>query len=76
MTENNRPVVLSVARFSGVRLIDGGDTVLVRFEAPDGREIAILVPQRAASALNTHLPDVLARPDAVPVSEPYLRASA
>lgn len=62
MTENNRPVVLSVASFTDVQPMDGGDTLAVRFEAPDGREAVVLVPRRAASALQTHLAEILAQP--------------
>jgi hypothetical protein len=62
MTENNRPVVLSTANLIGLRLVDGGDTVALRFEAPDGREVAILIPRDAASELDLQLGEVLARP--------------
>ena len=50
-----RPVVLSVAAFKGMEAIDGGDTIVVRFVAPDGREIALLVPQDAVAGLKTRL---------------------
>lgn len=62
MPDSNRPVVLSVASFIGVRLIDGGDTVAVSFQAPDGREVAVVVPHRAAADLQVSLSDVLALP--------------
>lgn len=48
MTDYNRPVVLSVASFTDVQQMDGGDTLVVRFEAPDGRDLVMLVPRRAA----------------------------
>jgi hypothetical protein len=40
-----RPVVLSVRSFTSIASINGGDTVVVRFQAPDGRDIALLVPK-------------------------------
>jgi hypothetical protein len=46
-----RPVVLSVSEFVGIEPIDGGDTIVVRFQAPDGREIALLVPKPAFTDL-------------------------
>jgi hypothetical protein len=61
MTENNRPVVLSVATFTDVQPMDGGDTLAIRFEAPDGREVVMLIPRRAASALQTPLAEILAQ---------------
>ena len=51
MSETMRPVVLSVRTITGIEPIDGGDTLAVRFEAPDGREIALLVPRNAVSEL-------------------------
>lgn len=45
VSETMRPVVLSVRSFTGIEPIDGGDTVVVRFQAPDGREVALLVPK-------------------------------
>ena len=50
-----RPVVLAVAAFTGIETIDGGDTAVVRFNAPDGREVALLIPQRAIADLKGHL---------------------
>ena len=49
MSDVMRPVVLSVTEFVGVEPIDGGDTFVVRFKAPDGREIALLVPKPAVA---------------------------
>ena len=57
MPENARPVVLSVAEFTRVELMDGGDTLAVRFKAPDSGEIALLVPQRAAANLQAQVAD-------------------
>jgi len=52
-----RPVVLSVTEFVGVEPIDGGDTLVVRFKAPDGREIVLLVPKPAVADLREALAD-------------------
>ncbi|QIJ76943.1 hypothetical protein GU700_21595 [Methylobacterium sp. NI91] len=38
------PLALAVKSLIGVGLIDGGDTVDLRFAAPDGQMIAILIP--------------------------------
>ena len=62
MTENNRPVVLSVASFTNVHLMDGGDTVAVCFQASDGQELAVLVPRGSASDLQAGLADLLTQP--------------
>lgn len=62
MTETNRPVVLSAARFISVRMIDGGDTIAASFQAPDGREVAMLVPRREMLALQAQLADLLLLP--------------
>ena len=51
MSDVMRPVVLSVSEFVGIEPIDGGDTIVVRFQAPDGREIALLVPKPAFTDL-------------------------
>lgn len=55
VSDTMRPVVLSVTEFIGVERIDGGDTSVVRFIAPDGREVAILVPQPAIASLKSLL---------------------
>jgi hypothetical protein len=57
-----RPVVLSVATFSDIEAIDGGDTIVVRFTAPDGREIVLLVPQQAVADLKSRLADAPLQP--------------
>ena len=57
MSDVMRPVVLSVTEFVGVEPIDGGDTFVVRFKAPDGREIALLVPKPAFTGLRAVLAD-------------------
>ena len=59
MPEKARPVVLSVAKFTSVEAMDGGDTLAMRFKAPDGREIALLVPQRAVADLQAQITDEL-----------------
>jgi hypothetical protein len=53
--ENARPVVLSVAKFTSVETMDGGDTLAVRFKALDGREIALLVPQQGIADLQAQI---------------------
>lgn len=53
-----RPVVLSVKSFIGIEPIDGGDTIVVRFQAPDGREIALLAPRQVVRELATALAGV------------------
>jgi uncharacterized BrkB/YihY/UPF0761 family membrane protein len=62
MTENNHPVVLSVASFIGVQTMDSGDTLAMRFRAPDDRELVILVPRQVAAALQPQVSEVLAQP--------------
>ena len=57
MQENMRDVVLSVRSFTGTEPIDGGDTIVVRFQASDGREIALLVPKQAFADLRLLLAD-------------------
>ena len=57
MPDTMRPVVLSVSAFVGIEPIDGGDTLIVRFKAPDGREIALLVPKPAVADLRAALVD-------------------
>jgi len=41
------PWAVAVRALTSIRLIDGGDTVDVRFEAADGRMIAVLIPRAA-----------------------------
>ena len=62
MIGSNRPVVLSVASVIDVRPIDGGDTLAMRFQAPDGREVAVLVPRKASVDLQTRLTEMFAQP--------------
>ncbi|GJD95675.1 hypothetical protein [Methylobacterium iners] len=50
-----RSAVLSVSELKGVEVIDGGDTLAVRFETPDGGELALLVPQRTVATLTQEL---------------------
>ncbi|CAO4183431.1 hypothetical protein [Methylorubrum aminovorans] len=58
------PLAVAVKSLTGVGLIDGGDTVDVRFAAPDGQVIAVLIPrpvfaelQARALAVPTRLDD-------------------
>lgn len=60
MGRDDQRVVLSVSKFTDARLIDGGDTVTVFFEAPDGRQTAILIPRQPASELQSSLVELLA----------------
>ena len=60
LSDNMRPVVLSATNFVGVEPIDGGDTVAMRFTAPEGREVVVLVPRQATSILQAQLAEVLA----------------
>ena len=62
MSENSQLDVLAIADFLDVRLIDGGDTAVLRFRAPDDREVAVLVPREPAVALQEHLTTILALP--------------
>lgn len=57
MSETMRPVVLSVSSFTGIEPIDGGDTIVVRFQAPDGREVALLVPKQTFADFRLVLDD-------------------
>lgn len=55
MPDTLRPVVLSVATFGDIEAIDGGDTIVVRFVAPDGRDVSLLIPRDAVAGLKTQL---------------------
>ena len=61
MADDDQPRVLSVSSFVGIQLIDGGDTVALQFRAPDGRDVAVLVPREPASDLHLHLTAALAQ---------------
>ena len=76
MAGNDQLTVLSVASLVGTRTIDGGDTVALRFLAPDGGEIALLVPRRVAAEVQAALVDVLARPTIRLRQEPALTESS
>ncbi len=45
------PLAVAVKDLTGVGLIDGGDTVDVRFAAPDGQVIAVLIPRTVFAEL-------------------------
>ncbi len=47
------PLAVAVRNLTGIKLIDGGDTVDVRFTAADGRMIAVLIPRAAFAELQT-----------------------
>ncbi|GJD96250.1 hypothetical protein OCOJLMKI_3470 [Methylobacterium iners] len=57
VSDTMRPIVLSVRSFTGVEPIDGGDTIVVRFKAPDGPEISLLVPKHALANFRLLLDD-------------------
>lgn len=59
MTDSNRPFVLSAREFTDLRVLDGGDTIAICFEAPDGRELALLVPYRVVSDLKSSIDETL-----------------
>lgn len=47
------PFAIAVRTLTSIKLIDGGDTVDVRFTAADGRMIAVLIPQAVFAELQT-----------------------
>jgi hypothetical protein len=49
--ETLSPRAVAVKSLIGVGLIDGGDTIDVRFAAPDGQMIAVLIPQAVFAEL-------------------------
>lgn len=49
--ETPSPLAVAVRSLTGVGLIDGGDTVDVRFAAPDGQMIAVLIPRAVFTEL-------------------------
>ncbi|WP_375408930.1 hypothetical protein [uncultured Methylobacterium sp.] len=49
MPDSLRPVALSVSVFEAM------EAIVVRFVAPDGREIVLLVSRDAVAGLRTHL---------------------
>jgi hypothetical protein len=49
--ETLSPLAVAVKSLAGIGLIDGGDTVDVRFTAPDGRVIAVLIPRAVFAEL-------------------------
>ena len=64
MSENARPLVMSVASFIGLQSIDGGDTLALRFMKPGDQELVVLVPRQVALVLRPHVAEVLAQPHA------------
>ncbi|MEG9501067.1 MAG: hypothetical protein MIN69_04225 [Methylorubrum extorquens] len=49
--ETLSPLAVAVKTLTSVGLIDGGDTVDVRFAAPDGQMIAVLIPRAVFAEL-------------------------
>lgn len=62
MGDTGQPKVISTAIFTSVRLIDGGDTVAISLLEPDGSEVIVLVPRKAAQVVQTHLAETLSLP--------------
>ncbi|MDB5647424.1 hypothetical protein [Methylobacterium sp.] len=62
MTDEDPLLVLSVASLTGVQMIDGGDTLAMRFRKPGDRELVLLVPRQVALALQPQVSEVLAQP--------------
>ncbi len=61
------PLAVAVKSLTGVGLIDGGDTVDVRFAAPDGQMIAVLIPRGVFAELQAR---ALAAPTRLDDPEP------
>ncbi|CAO4173219.1 hypothetical protein [Methylorubrum aminovorans] len=49
--ETLHPLAVAVKSLIGVGIIDGGDTVDLRFAAPDGQVIAVLIPRAVFAEL-------------------------
>jgi len=62
MGDTGQPKVITTAIFTSLRLIDGGDTVAISLLEPDGSEVIVLVPRRAAQIVQTHLAEILTLP--------------
>lgn len=45
------PLAIAVKALTGIKLIDAGDTVDVRFTAADGQMIAVLIPRAVFAEL-------------------------
>jgi hypothetical protein len=50
-------MALAVRTLVGIELIDGGDTVAVRFAAADGQIIGVMIPRRVFAELQATVPD-------------------
>ena len=57
MSDDLHPVAFPVKAFTSIETIDGGNTLVVRFTAPDDLEVALLVPQQAIADLRVLLLD-------------------
>ncbi|MGY2051935.1 hypothetical protein [Methylobacterium sp. JK268] len=51
----SKPVVLPAANLAGIDVIDGGDTLALRFAAEAGGEAFLLLPVEAAAGLASAL---------------------
>jgi hypothetical protein len=48
---------IAVRELVGVELIDGGDTVAVRFAAADGQIVGVLIPRKVFAELQATVPE-------------------
>lgn len=53
MDETLFPLAVAVRALDGTKLIDGGDTVDVRFVAADNRIVAVLIPRAVFAELQS-----------------------
>lgn len=58
MTDEPRfPAAIAVRALTGMKLIDSGHTVDLRFTAADGRMVAVLIPQKVFAELQARDPE-------------------
>jgi len=55
VSNSTGPVVLSITEATGVHVMDGGDTLALHLKAPDGREVTLVIPQKAAANPQAHI---------------------
>ena len=49
--------VVAVRELAGIKFIDGGDTIAIRFVGADGQIVGVLIPRRVFAELQATLPD-------------------
>lgn len=49
--------VVAVRELAGIKFIDGGDTVAVRFVGADGQIVGVLIPRSVFAELQATAPD-------------------